>query len=158
MGDRVGVELLYNAVKTEVETVGSGSWQFSSAGAVASPNSSRVAASWRRDVVGKTTSGRRGLLALMSWGPEKMLIRCSKESQHPTEWTPGLRLSLKRTRKTKRDGHNNGGQNIEVYVRSPAPSHSRTPHNPFEPLQIKWEVNIVKEVFLRLYYCVVVML
>ena len=24
-----------------------------------------------------------GLEALMSWGPEKMLIRCSKESQHP---------------------------------------------------------------------------
>ena len=23
------------------------------------------------------------------WGPEKLLIRCSKESQHPTEWTPG---------------------------------------------------------------------
>ena len=31
MGDRVGVELLYNAVKTEVEAVGSGrgSWQLS---------------------------------------------------------------------------------------------------------------------------------
>ena len=25
----------------------------------------------------------------MSWGPEKMLIRCSKESQNPAEWTPG---------------------------------------------------------------------
>ena len=24
-----------------------------------------------------------GLEALMNWGPEKMLIRCSKESQHP---------------------------------------------------------------------------
>ncbi len=23
------------------------------------------------------------------WGPEKLLIRCSKESQHPAEWTPG---------------------------------------------------------------------
>ena len=36
------------------------------------------------------------------WGPEKMLIRCSKESQHPAEWTPGLRLSIRRTRKTQR--------------------------------------------------------
>ena len=44
---------------------------------------------YRRDVVGKATSGRRGQEALMSWGPEKMLIRCSKESQHPAEWTPG---------------------------------------------------------------------
>ena len=28
------------------------------------------------------------------------------------------------------------------YVRSPAPSHTQTLNNPFEPLQIKWEVNI----------------
>ena len=31
----------------------------------------------------------KGLGALMNWGPEKMLIRCSKESHHPAEWTPG---------------------------------------------------------------------
>ena len=42
--------------------------------------------SYRRDVVGKHTSDRRGLGALMSWGPDKMLIRCSKESHHPAEW------------------------------------------------------------------------
>ena len=30
----------------------------------------------------------KGLGALMSWGPEKLLIRCSKWSQHPAEWTP----------------------------------------------------------------------
>ena len=51
-------------------------------------SASWVAASWRRDVVGKATPG-----AQMNWGPEKMLIRCSKESQHPAEW---------RTRKTQR--------------------------------------------------------
>ena len=45
--------------------------------------------SYKRDVVGKATSGRRGLEALMSCDPEKMLIRCSKESHHPAEWTPG---------------------------------------------------------------------
>ena len=39
-------------------------------------------------MVGKATSGGRGLWALMNWGPEKMLIRCSKGSQHPAEWTP----------------------------------------------------------------------
>ena len=61
-----------------------------------------VAASWRRDVVGKATSGRRGLWALMSWGPEKMLIRCRKESHHPAEWPLDLQLSIKRTRKTQR--------------------------------------------------------
>ena len=30
------------------------------------------------------------------WGPEKMLIRCSKESQHPAEWALGLQLSSPR--------------------------------------------------------------
>ena len=51
---------------------------------------SRVGDSYRRDMVRKATPGRRGPReALMSWGPEKMLIRCSKESQHPAEWTPG---------------------------------------------------------------------
>ena len=49
-----------------------------------------------------------GLEALMSWGPEKMLIRCHKENQHPAEWALGLRLNIKRTRKTQRDGHNSG--------------------------------------------------
>ena len=31
----------------------------------------------------------KGLGALMSWGLEKMLIRCSKESHHPAEWASG---------------------------------------------------------------------
>ena len=44
--------------------------------------------SWRR--CGRESHARpKGLGALMNWGPEKMLIRCSKESQHPAEWTPG---------------------------------------------------------------------
>ena len=62
----------------------------------ASGVASRVPDSWRRNVVGKATSGRRGLWALMSRGPEKMLIRCNKESQHPAEWALGLRLSSPR--------------------------------------------------------------
>ena len=64
-----------------------------------------VADSWsyRRDVVGKATSDRTGPEALMSWGPEKMLIRCNKESQHPAEWTPGPPVEqLWRMRKTQR--------------------------------------------------------
>ena len=71
VGNWVGVELLYNSVKTEVKQL-------------------EIGRSYRRDVVGKATSGRRGLGALMSWGPEKLLIRCSKESHHPVEsWAPG---------------------------------------------------------------------
>ena len=56
----------------------------------------------------------KGLGALMNWGPEKMMIRCSKESQHPAEWTPGLRLSIRRTRKTQRDGHKFGVKILQL--------------------------------------------
>ena len=73
----MGVELLYNSVKTRVRV--------------------------RRDVVRKATSGRRGLGALMSWGPGKLLIRCSKESHHPAEWASGPPVEQPwRTRKTQR--------------------------------------------------------
>ena len=67
------------------------------------------------------------------WGPEKMLIRCSKENHLPVEWPLDLRLSIKR--KTQHDGHKSEGSKYCSYVRSPAPSHSKTPHNLFEPLQ-----------------------
>ena len=77
-----------------------------------------------RDVVGKATFGRGGLReTLMSWGPEKMLIRCNKESHHLAEWALGLWLSIIL------------GSKYFSYVRSPAPSHSKTPHNLFESLQ-----------------------
>ena len=70
--------------------------------------------SWRPDGVGERcgkeshTRPKGPPEALMNWGPEKMLIRCSKGSHHPAEWTPGLRLSIRRTRKTQRDGHKFG--------------------------------------------------
>ena len=63
----------------------------------ASGVASRVPDCWRGDVVGKATPDR-GALGNPDgvWGPEKMLIRCSKESQHPAEWALGLRLSSPR--------------------------------------------------------------
>ena len=107
-----------------------GSWQLSS-------SSGRVGEGDRRDVVGKAIPGRGGpRKALVSWGPEKMVIRYSKESHHPAEWARGPRLSCPKERERHNaDGHKFLGQNITVYVRSPAPSHSKTPHNLFEPLQ-----------------------
>ena len=70
--DRVDVELLYNSVKTEEDSSGcSSSWS----------------RSYRRDVVGKATSGRRGLGNPDGvWGPEKLLIRCSRS---PSRVGPG---------------------------------------------------------------------
>ena len=69
MGDRVGIELLYNTVKTEVEC----QFEFQLETSCGRESHTRL----------------KGLGALINWGPEKMLIRCSKESQHPAEWTPG---------------------------------------------------------------------
>ena len=74
-----------------------------------------------------------GLEALMNWGPEKMLIRCSKESQHPAVDPKTSGWASKRTRKTQHDGHMKWRSKYEVYVRSPAPSHMQTLKNPFEP-------------------------
>ena len=51
----------------------------------------KIGRSYRRDVVGKTTPGRRGPREpRLSWGSKKMLIRCSKESHRPAEsWAAG---------------------------------------------------------------------
>ena len=70
VGDRVGVELLYNSVKTEVRQL-------------------EIRQVRRQAVVEKAR--RRGPLgAQKSWGPEKLLIRCSKKSHHPAEsWAAG---------------------------------------------------------------------
>ena len=67
------------------------------------------------------------------WGPEKMLIRCSKESQHPAEWALGLLLSS--PRKTQRDGHNSGVKISQLMFGLQLPLTVKTPHNLFEPLQ-----------------------
>ena len=91
----------------------------------------------------------KGLGALMNWGPEKMLIRCSKESQHPAEWTLGLRLSIRRTRRHNVDGHKLGGQNIAVMFDLQLPltvKHHTTFSNPCNKVRGKY---FVKEVFLR---------
>ena len=76
-----------------------GQWSSSPNGSCGQLSCSHLAC----DVVGKSTPCRGGPReALIIWAPEKILIRCSKESQHPAEWTPGLRLSIKKTRKTQR--------------------------------------------------------
>ena len=88
----------------------------------------------------------------MNWGPEKMLIRCSKESQHPAEWTPGLRLSTRRTRKTQRDGHNSWVKILQFMYGLQLPLTVK-PHttlsNPCNKVRGKY---FVKEVFLRLLF------
>ena len=76
----------------------------------------------------------KGLGALMSWDPEKMLIRCRKESHHPAEWSLDLRSRIK-----EQERHNvtaiSLGSKYFSYVRSPTPSHMQTLNYPFEPLQ-----------------------
>ena len=82
----------------------------------------------------------KGLEALMSWGPEKMLIRCNKGSQHPAEWTPRPRLRIRRLRKTQRDGHNSGVKIWSLCSVSSTLSHANL-EQPFRTLAIKWEVK-----------------
>ena len=101
---------------------------------------------WRRDVVGKATPGRRGL------GPWWIGVqrRCSKESQNPAEWTPGLRLSIRRTRKTQRDGHKSEVKIFQLCSVSSSLSHTilwTTLSNPCNKVR---GIYFVKEVFLRL--------
>ena len=93
-------------------------------------------ASWSGDVVGKATPSRRGSREQwLNWGPEEN----EKDTTLPT-------MTL--------------GSKYFSYVWSPAPSHTQTLNNPFEPLQIKWEVNIfIKKsscvfIIASVYHCV----
>ena len=91
----------------------------------------------------------------MSWGPEKMVIRCSKESHHPAEWAQGLWLSRPKERERHNaDGHKFQGQNIAIIFNLQLPLTVK-PHttflNPCNKVRGKY---FVKEVFLRLYHCV----
>ena len=54
----------------------------------------------------------KGLGALMNGDPEKMLIRCSKESHHPAEWALGVRLS----NPGERERHNADGHKFGVKI------------------------------------------
>ena len=83
----MGVELLYNS---EVKTVELSSMD----------SCSTVGDGDRRDMVRKATPGQRGPWeALMSWGPEKMLIRCNKGSHHPAELASGLLVEHQENKK-----------------------------------------------------------
>ena len=114
-----------------------------------------IGRSYRRDVVGKATSGWRGIWALMSWGLEKMLIRCRKESHHPAEWPLDLRFSSP----GKQERHNVTAISLRVKIlqflfglQLPLTVKPHTTFsNPCNRVRGKY---FVKEVFLRLYHCV----
>ena len=68
VGYWLGVELLYNSVKTVRDQL-----------------KLETRCGWESHAMPKGLSG-----PLMIWGPEKLLIRCSKESHHPAEsWAAG---------------------------------------------------------------------
>ena len=81
----MGVELLYNSVKTGSQIVGDQRRR-------------------RQDVVGKATPGQRGPRDTRLTFGDQLVIRCSKESHHPAEsWAPGPPVEQSwRTRKTQR--------------------------------------------------------
>ena len=90
--------------------------------------------------------------------------RCSRESQHPGEWTLSARLSSHRERERHNDdGHNFGVQIFQLCLVSSSLSHANF-EQPFRNLQIKMRGKIyykevflrlpcVRRLFLRLYHC-----
>ena len=79
----------------------------------------------------------KGLGALMSWVPVKMLIRCNKESHHPAVWALGLRLSSPGERERHNaDGHNFGVKIFQLCSVSSSLSHANL-EQPFRTLAIK---------------------
>ena len=75
------------------------------------------------------------------WGPEKMLIRCNKESQHPAEWALGLRLSSRREQKRHNVTVTTVGSKYYILCSiSISLSHTNL-EQPFRTLAIKWEVK-----------------
>ena len=95
-----------------------------------------IGQSYRRDVVRKATSGRRGLGSLMSWGPGKLLIRCRKKAITQQSGPLGLRSSSPAERERHNaDGHKSGGQNISVLFGLQLPLTRKPWVTLFEPLQ-----------------------
>ena len=60
----------------------------------------------------------------------------------PSESPDGVDPRIRRTRKTQRDGHNSG---VKIWSLCSVPStlSHATLSNPFQTLQIKWEVNML---------------
>ena len=86
------------------------------------------------------------------WGPEKMLIRCSKESKHPAEWALGPRLSSP----IEQERHNVtvitvGSKYYSLCLVSSSLSHAN-PEQPFCTLTNKVRG---KNIFLEKSFCVV---
>ena len=142
----MGVELLYNSVKTEIKR------EVKTARVPV-----RVGVGDGRDVVGKVTPGRRGPREpWLNWGPEKTLIRCNKESQHPAEWTSGPPVEHQENEKDTTLPAIKVEVKILKFLFGLQPPLTLKPWvTLFETLAIKWEVNILlkKSTCVCLYYC-----
>ena len=84
------------------------------------------------------------------WDPEKMLIRCSKESQHPAEWTPGTPVEHQNEKDTVLTAIRMGVRILQflfglqlLLTRKPWITFSN-------PCNIVRVIYIYKEIFLRL--------
>ena len=85
----------------------------------------------------------KGLTALMNWGPEKMLIRGSKESHHPAEWAPGSPVEhLENEKDTTLTAIRVAVKILQFLFGLQLPLTRKPWVTLFEPLQIKWEVHI----------------
>ena len=87
----------------------------------------------------------------LSWVPKQLPVefqttRCGREGhtrpRGPSESPDGVDPNIRRTRKTRRDGHNSGVKIWSLCSVSSTLSHANL-EQPFQTLQIKWEVNII---------------
>ena len=116
---------IYSSVKTEVR-------QFQL----------EIGRSYRRDVVGKSTPGLEGSGPRLNWSPEKMLIRCSKESHHPAEWASGPPVEHQENKKDTTLTAIRVGSKYCSFCSVSNSLSQWNPTQPFRTLQINWEVHI----------------
>ena len=109
-----------------------------------SASCSRVGESYRREGSGKPHPAERALGNPDGvWGPERLLIRCSKESQHPAELTPGTTVEHQENEKDTTLTAISLGVKIFQFCSVSSSLSLWNPTQPFRTLAIKWEVNIL---------------
>ena len=126
--------------------------------------SEEIAEAWRRvhitawefeGNIRPTNWTEGGQLRTVEYSGRRRETSCNRESQHPGEQTPRLRLSSHGERERHNaDGHNFGVKIFQLCSVSSSLSHANF-EQLFRNLQIKWEVNILlKKSSCVVYYCV----
>ena len=144
VGDRVGVELLFNSVEFGVPKQLPVDFQ------TVETRCGREGHTWPR---GHSKNPR----CSCQQTPRGLETRCGREGhtrpRGPSESPDGVDPNIRRTIKTQRDGHNSGVKIWSLCSVSIILSHANL-QQPFRTLAIKWEVNI----FVKKSSCILILL